>query len=434
MKKSLIILIIAGCVPAKEKVTFEYAPFSQSVIHISFPGSIADTTSIDAQVFTNIPPGVNETRKEIVTTSGDYYLNIEIDRPTKSFLNIGGEQYNIFLFPQDTSHITVETEASVVNLVFHGKSRKINEYYLEKKKTLGYTDIRFPLNSSLSPRASFATIKANADSLVNQELSFFQRYISFTDLPDWFVDYERAKILYAGAGYKTQMPDANQVMKYFSDSVPANYYDFLNELIIDNPSATLSSYYFWFLNSYFGRNLPTKETNGLSGFKRATKFRSNDFALSDKVLSGYVQQIYRTHLFSDLIQYYSDSLEVDSLARAFKVVNYKNLLRLSNVKSRNDSPPVNLNVGEIVPDLFLVDNLDSMISIRRYKDQVVYINVWATWCGPCISNMPKLNKMIDAYAEDPGVTFLNICINSEKQKWLTSIQKYELKGVNLYAE
>ncbi len=64
----------------------------------------------------------------------------------------------------------------------------------------------------------------------------------------------------------------------------------------------------------------------------------------------------------------------------------------------------------------------------------MYINFWATWCGPCIANIPNLNKLIDHYAQDLRIRFVNICLDSEKEKWLISIQKHQLGGVNLYAE
>ena len=36
--------------------------------------------------------------------------------------------------------------------------------------------------------------------------------------------------------------------------------------------------------------------------------------------------------------------------------------------------------------------------------------------------------------KDPRIRFVNICLDSEKEKWLISIQKHQLGGVNLYAE
>jgi hypothetical protein len=46
----------------------------------------------------------------------------------------------------------------------------------------------------------------------------------------------------------------------------------------------------------------------------------------------------------------------------------------------------------------------------------------------------RLNKLIDHYAQNPRIQFVNICLDSEKPKWQISIDKHQLRGVNLYAE
>lgn len=434
MRKFFFLLFVAGCISEGEKHKYDYTPFAISVIHLSFAKDLPDTISIHGSNFTNIPPGGNQTRKLSVIHAGDYHLDIEVDRPAKSFLNIGDEKLNIFLFPRDTTHITVTPEDGRLEFSFKGRAEALNRYYLQKKKTLGYTDIRFPFIAALSPWTTYDSLKANADSVVNRELSFFEKYISSVELPSWFTEYERAEIVYAGAGFKTQMPNANQIQKYFSDSLPNDYYTFLDEVKVNNPTAILSSYYFWFLNDYFGNTLSIMETRQLSNFERLSKYQANALTASEKALSGDTRELYHKNLFSHLIQYYSDSLQIDSLASAFQVKDYKELMRLSNIKSNNEFQALNINKGDTIPEFFLVDELDSLVSIRTFPDQVLYINFWATWCGPCIANIPNLNKLIEQFDQNPRIRFINICLDSEKPKWLVSIDNHQLLGVNLYAE
>jgi thiol-disulfide isomerase/thioredoxin len=204
--------------------------------------------------------------------------------------------------------------------------------------------------------------------------------------------------------------------------------------MVNNPKATLSSYYFWFLNDYFGKELGITETKQLSNFERLAKYQANALALAKNALSGDLRQLYYKHLFSHLIQYYSDSLEIDSLAAAFQVKDYNELLRLSNTRSNNEFQAIKINAGDTIPEFSLADPLDSLVSVRNFQNQILYVNFWATWCGPCIANIPNLNKLIDHYAQNPRIRFVNICLDSEKPKWLISIDKHQLRGVNLYAE
>ena len=40
------------------------------------------------------------------------------------------------------------------------------------------------------------------------------------------------------------------------------------------------------------------------------------------------------------------------------------------------------------------------------KGQVVFVNLWGTWCIPCVAEMPKVQRLYDHYRGDPGVKFL----------------------------
>ena len=53
------------------------------------------------------------------------------------------------------------------------------------------------------------------------------------------------------------------------------------------------------------------------------------------------------------------------------------------------------------------DNYD----FNQAKNKVVIINFWATWCVPCIAEMPSLQKLYDTYGED--VVFLLVTSDSE---------------------
>jgi len=429
-----LLIFIIGCTAEKDKYALTYTPFSKSVVHVNFRSDPVDSLSISAIAFTNIPKDMSESNALTISKAGDYYLNLDIDRPVKSFLNLGEKQYNVFIIPTDTTHINVNFAHDEVVLNFSGKTKVMNEYYHEKKRILGYTDIRLPLNKSLSSKTTYNILKLSTDSVINQELSFLEKYPSRNRLPEWFLDYERSELIYMGAGYKTQMPHANEIMKYFKDAIPNDYYDFLSHIKIDNSKAILSTHYFWFLDDYFVINLPPGETNHLTGFSRTNKFMSHKLNESKQSLSGKIKELYYKYNFSSIVKFYADSLAIDSVAKEFQLTDYKELVKLSGSRSRSEIQMLNLNKGDTIPEFILADVRDSIISIREFHDKIFYINFWATWCGPCIYNIPVLNNLIAQYDAHPKITFLNICLDSEKKKWIASIEKHKLKGINLIAE
>ena len=53
------------------------------------------------------------------------------------------------------------------------------------------------------------------------------------------------------------------------------------------------------------------------------------------------------------------------------------------------------------------------VSLEQYRDQVVYIDFWASWCIPCKHSFPWLNEMQERYAED-GLKIIAINIDEDK--------------------
>ena len=435
MKKALLLLmILTSCESQHDKDSITFVPFSSSVIHLIVDGIPLDSLTINSFAWTVIPASTSESNSLLVTRTGDYYLNLEIDRPVKAFLNVGENQHNIFVTPHDTTHIRMDFTSDQPEFYFYGKTRIFNDYYHKKEKALGYSDVRYPLIQFLTSTTSYKSLKLSTDSIINHELLFLESYDAPEKLPEWFVDYERSEINYAGAGYKIQMPRVNAMLKYFEDSLPEDYYDFVGDIQVNDAKAMLSSQYFFFLDAWFSKNLPVEELDSLSGFARINRIQSHRLRESKLQLSEGVRDLYHKYSLSSLIPYFSNSVMIDSVAKEFEVADYQELLALAGTRSGSEMKMLNLNKGDTIPDFVLVDGLDSLVSIRTYQDKILYVNFWATWCGPCIKNIPKLNAMISSYGEHSSFQFLNICIDSEREKWLASVERYNVQGVNLFAE
>jgi thiol-disulfide isomerase/thioredoxin len=65
----------------------------------------------------------------------------------------------------------------------------------------------------------------------------------------------------------------------------------------------------------------------------------------------------------------------------------------------------------------------------------VYVDVWATWCGPCKAEIPSLKKMEELYHE-ANIVFVSISVDTKKdyEKWRAFVTEKELGGVQLVAD
>lgn len=71
------------------------------------------------------------------------------------------------------------------------------------------------------------------------------------------------------------------------------------------------------------------------------------------------------------------------------------------------------------------------VSSADLKGKFVYIDVWATWCGPCRGELPSLKKLEEAYA-GKDIHFLSLSCDKDKKAWENMVKKDELKGIQLH--
>jgi peroxiredoxin len=72
------------------------------------------------------------------------------------------------------------------------------------------------------------------------------------------------------------------------------------------------------------------------------------------------------------------------------------------------------------PDFTLPSNGGKTVNLSQYKGQVVMINFWATWCGPCRQEMPLLESIYKKYNK-MGFTLLGVNVEPDSkpaEAWL----------------
>jgi thiol-disulfide isomerase/thioredoxin len=85
-------------------------------------------------------------------------------------------------------------------------------------------------------------------------------------------------------------------------------------------------------------------------------------------------------------------------------------------------------------DFSFPDITGKEISLSSLKGKVVYIDFWATWCAPCIKEIPSLQQL-EADYHKKDVVFLSISIDAtkDKKKWENFVTSRGMKGVQLFA-
>ena len=90
--------------------------------------------------------------------------------------------------------------------------------------------------------------------------------------------------------------------------------------------------------------------------------------------------------------------------------------------------------GEPAIDFTYPDKDGNKFSLDSFKGTLIYVDVWATWCGPCKAEIPYLQKLEEEYQENCTITFLSVSVDTDKDAWLKMVKEKELGGTQLWAD
>lgn len=133
--------------------------------------------------------------------------------------------------------------------------------------------------------------------------------------------------------------------------------------------------------------------------------------------------------------------KVDARNPVFEVeyLAIKPLIRVDKTKEELDMrlATARSNSKGNVPTGFNYENHNGgLTSLSSLKGKYVYIDIWATWCGPCIKEFPDLKKLMNDYKENANIEFVCISVDSraDYQKWRSFITEKQLGGIQLIAD
>lgn len=96
---------------------------------------------------------------------------------------------------------------------------------------------------------------------------------------------------------------------------------------------------------------------------------------------------------------------------------------IAGIEKQKESQKIqrSLMVGTKFPDFNEMDTAGKPFSIANYKGKVVLVDFWATWCGPCVSELPNVLKTYEKH-HPKGFEIVGISLDEDKGK-LTSFTK-----------
>jgi len=91
-----------------------------------------------------------------------------------------------------------------------------------------------------------------------------------------------------------------------------------------------------------------------------------------------------------------------------------------------------ISKGTISPTFELYDINNSLVTLESLQGKLIYIDIWATWCIPCVSEIPALKELENEF-RNKNIQFVSICVKDSKERFEKMVKEKEMGGIQLFA-
>ena len=340
-----------------------------------------------------------------------------------------GDEVKLFLEPGDQLHINADLLDLPQSLRFSGQGAANNQFLAALRSRFpDYLRIDYKDLAVDAHRKIIDQRRSELESFLDEGCSQYQ-------LTPAFVAYYRAEITYEWAeqlvsywiGYYMQNGRERPVL-------PADYYDVLDQVELVDEVAIGISHYQNFLEYNFDRLED-------EAYERAQREQLSEEQCQD-LLETYTRYNQAKRVLHGKVLYF---LLAGEIVSDFQWGHFdQGEQRLAEFLQDNPYPEYTEVVEEVVreasklkpgqpaPDFTLDDLQGQGVSLSDFRGQAVFLDFWASWCGPCIEDLPHLAK-IKQQTQSQKIVFLSISLDASVKQWCQAVEAHTLTGVHVHA-
>ena len=397
-------------------------------VALNFP----EADSLAVKIY-HVPIFEEEVLAQFDLDTGNYGLiQLELSKPLMLNVIINGSFYNLYLKPGYDLKISKDTTDSNESILFEGEGAPINNY-INRISSVLFSEslVGYDLNTF---RKKYDSLNVAVEDFSR---SYFDRFPMQKDDLDLLKQIKKIKLLSVKIYYvfqahndalfdqldklrkgepigKIEMLD--ELQSFYSD-IPFDT-AYLRNGMFDYKSV-LYDYLLELHNSVFDPKLVKPNNQWPKQVSARWPRRVNTLIKGESFPRGI-----KEYLIAIDLRHWMDSQgitpEIDSIFNEFKL-EFEGSIYTANLQKKYDRKVVILP-GDIAPDFSGRTLEGKLMSLKDFKGKVVYVDIWASWCAPCLEEIPYSKKLHSDFQEDK-VIFLNVSIDRSREAWKKRLVK-----------
>lgn len=417
--KQLLFLIIVGIISTHS--------YSQDAV---ISGKIANFTgdSIGITVWDDYFHVEKTFQSNVDGEKGEFLFSIPLEKPSAAMLHTGKENISLYLKPQDTIKCYFDYNSIVESLKFEGNRASHYNYFVAYQR-------KFNLPHAMFTRPDWKDIfemppkefKDYRKTKVKDDIEYLYDYCNTNPVTDDFRYYCETEIKYSYYYALISYSSLRSYFKKIDEKLPPDFYDDIREDIFNIDDNLNSPNYVYALKAYI--------YNLKSGtYDYPDKYFPKAMEIASKELSSTSLHVCQSYLIKDLLTGDASSHVKDSLTNSFLAncplneLNQCIALEYTNsIQGRARKLPeevLNTKITNTEGDVLTIGKI-----IGNNRGKVIYMDIWASFCGPCKVEMPYSNQLKEKFSNAP-VSFIYLSIDNNETAWKKAINSWGVHGEN----
>lgn len=356
-----------------------------------------------------------DTTVEVKLNNGKY---VDTIKNVNQYYYLVAGQYELTMYLEGGDNITINLTPTLDKVTYTGKGANKQTYLLDKQLKINAYGAK--INEWYSQNG--ADFKQKIQKIINE----INGILKTAHLSDDFTKTEQQSIAFTHYNLLSSYPSYHEfltgkktttVEKYVPNDI--RNFDFNNEKFYSTYREYQGIVVNYYMNIFY-KNI--KESYPTIGKK--------DIAFMDKIKITQLKEdllgqcIYFMSSSSEKLQEFYDALTSYSTNAEYK----RHLTKKFNILK-------NLTKGKTSPEFAYTQPNGDIVELKNLRGKYVYIDVWATWCGPCKKEIPALKKLEEKMS-GKNIAFVSISVDSpqDKEKWKKFVKENEMGGIQLFAD